>query len=158
MGGKDDPSNLALAHSRCNESKQDADLRVARKLARFGKIREACVKENRGPNLNDIFLQYGGSKLELPLELELDGNKEIVKYSLSDGADSRVYEERVYTDALSGFKYFFAELPIEYLFHDDRINPRSIGQNISKLVKEFVALRYFMWVVGTLSDPIEGIS
>jgi 5-methylcytosine-specific restriction endonuclease McrA len=69
MGGKDDPQNLALAHSRCNESKQDADLRVARKLARFGKIREACVKENRGPNLNDIFLQYGGSKLELPLEL-----------------------------------------------------------------------------------------
>jgi len=67
----------------------------------------------------------------LPLELELDGNKEIVKYSLSDGADSRVYEERVYTDELSGFKYFFAELPIEYLFHDDRINPRSIGQNIS---------------------------
>ena len=137
MGGKDDPQNLALAHSRCNESKQDADLRVARILARFGKIREACVKENRGPNLNDIFLQYGGSKLKLSLELELDGNNEIVKYSLSNGEDSRVYEERVYTDALSGFKYFFVELPIEYLFHDDRINPRSIGQNISKLVKEF---------------------
>jgi hypothetical protein len=67
----------------------------------------------------------------------LDGNKEIVKYSLSDGADRRVYEERIYTDELSGFKYFLAELPIEYLFHDDRINPRSIGQNISKLVKEF---------------------
>ena len=139
MGGKDGPSNLALAHSRCNESKQDADLRVARILARFSKIREVCVKDNRGPNLTDIFLRYGGSKYEL--SLELDENNEIVKYSLSNGEDSRVYEERVYTDELSGFKYFFAELPIEYLFHDDRINPRSIGQNISKLVKEFFLRR-----------------
>jgi len=139
MGGKDGPSNLALAHSRCNESKQDADLRVARILARFSKIREACVKDNRGPNLSDIFHRYGGSKFELPLELE--DNNEIVKYSLSHGDDSQVYEERFYTDELSGFKYFFAELPIEYLFHDDRINPRTIGQNISKLVKEFFLKR-----------------
>ncbi len=80
MGGSVDLSNLTLTHSSCNESKQDADLRVARILARFSKIREACLKENRVPNLTDIFLRYGGSKSELPLEL--DGNNEIAKYLL----------------------------------------------------------------------------
>ncbi len=135
IGGKDDPQNFALTHSKCNASKQDADLRVARILAKFSKIRDACLKENRGPNLTDILNQYGGSKYELPLEF--DENDGIIKHSFSQIGDNTIYKERVYTDELSNFRYFFAELPIEYLFHDDRINPRSIGQNISKLVKEF---------------------
>lgn len=139
MEGKDDPSNFAISHSECNESKQDADLRVARISARFTKIRDACLKENRGPNLTDILHKYGGSKYELPFEF--DENNGIIKYSLSQTGDGQIYEQRVFTDKLSGFKYFFTELPIEYLFHDDRINPRSIGQNISKLVKEFFLQR-----------------
>src|SRR5690606_24680645 len=32
---------------------------------------------------------------------------------------------------------FFTTLPIEYVHHDNIINPRSIGANISKLVTEF---------------------
>lgn len=139
VGGKDDPSNFALTHSRCNESKQDTDLRVARILARFSKIRDECLKENRGPNLTDILNKYGGSRYGL--RLDYDENNGIIKYSLSQTGDNNIYEERVYTDELSKFNYFFAELPIEYLFHDDRINPRSIGQNVSKLLKEFFLKR-----------------
>lgn len=75
------------------------------------------------------------------MPLVFDENNGNIKYSFSEMGDNKVYEERVFTDKLSGFKYFFAELPIEYLFHDDRINPRSIGQNISKLVKEFFLRR-----------------
>ncbi len=132
--GKDDPLNFALVHSSCNESKQDSDLRVARVLRRFSRIKDAI--SNRGPNLSDILIQYGGSQYDLFLNLEGD-REDSIKYSLSQIGDNDVYTERVYRDELSGFKYFFALLPIEYLFHDDKINPRSIGQNISKLVKEF---------------------
>jgi len=130
LGGKDDPLNFALTHSSCNESKQDADLTVARILAKFKRIQETCLQNNRGPNLSDILKEYEGTVYEF--NGQIDDDKGYIEYSLSKIGDNNTYRERIYTDKTSGFKYFFAELPIEYIHHDDRINPRSIGQNIVK--------------------------
>lgn len=47
----------------------------------------------------------------------------------------------MYTDSLSNMDYFFVNLPIQYLHHDDRINPRSIGSNIRNLIEEFIKKR-----------------
>jgi len=139
VGGKDDPSNFALTHATCNASKQDSDLRVARILSKFYKIQYRALKVNRGPNLTDILNEYGGSQFSL--KVKFDEKRSIVKYSFEEIGIKEVFEEKVYLDQLSGFKYFFSVVPIEYLFHDDRINPRSIGKNISKLVKEFFLKR-----------------
>ncbi|MCY4104606.1 MAG: HNH endonuclease [bacterium] len=43
----------------------------------------------------------------------------------------------IHKDKISGFRSAFVELPIEYLHHDDHINPRAIGTNLRKLVVEF---------------------
>jgi hypothetical protein len=136
-GGKDDASNLALTHSSCNRSKQASDLRVARVLARFSTIREECSKENRAPNLNDIFQIYNGAKHDLSVRLD-NGT---VKYSFPEIKDNEVHSSKLYTDDLSGVTYFFAKLPIAYLFHDERINPRPIGRSLAGLVEEFFKKR-----------------
>jgi hypothetical protein len=137
VGGKDDPSNFALTHSSCNRSKQAADLRIARVLSRFSKIQNKCTSENRGPNLSDILGEYGGSKYNLSLKIE----DSAIKYSFPEIGKNTIFQSPIYTDDLSGMTYFFAKIPIQYLFHDDRINPRAIGTNISKLIEEFFKKR-----------------
>jgi len=136
-GGKDDSSNFALTHASCNRSKQASNLEVARVLQRFSTLKEQLEVENRSPNLGDVLAQAGGGNSQLKFKHE----GQHVSYSLSDIGDENVYQVPVYKDDLSGFEYFFAKLPIQYFAHDDRINPRSIGANISKLVEEFYQKR-----------------
>ena len=131
--GKDDPSNFALTHDSCNRSKQASNLEVARVLHRFKRLKEKLVAENRSPNLGDLLKQAGGGNHQLGFKLS---NNEVT-YSLAELDDNTLRIVPVYEDELSGFRFFFAKLPIQYLAHDDHINPRSIGPNISKLVEEF---------------------
>ncbi len=137
LEGKSDPNNFALTHASCNRSKQASNLQVARVLQRFTRLKDQVMSENRSPNLGDILRQANGGLYKLGFSLS-DGQ---FTYSLSELGDSTLNKVPVYEDELSGFRYFFAKLPIEYLAHDDHINPRSIGSNISKLVEEFYQKR-----------------
>lgn len=137
IGGRDDPTNFALTHMSCNRSKQASDLNVARILYQFDRIRDNVARENRGPNLNDIFMAYGGSQHQIRFARQ-NGK---IRYSLPETNNNQILEAALYRDDLSQFEYFFAKLPIAYLYHDDKINPRSIGQNVTKLVQEFYLKR-----------------
>jgi hypothetical protein len=128
--GKDDRTNFALTQSSCNRSKQAADLRVARVLARFERIKETADSDDRGANLNDVLKSYGGAKGSLRAKIE----GETITY-IVDG-DHKI-SVPVHTDKLSGIRYFFAVLPLPPLYHDERINPRPIGSNVRGLVEEF---------------------
>ena len=134
MGGKDDPSNFALTFASANRSKQASDLKLARILHRFKKIQDNLKEhEDRSPNLNDILKTKEGSKYKLTFKIE---NNHIL-YSLAQSGNNSIVKAPIYKDKLSKLDYFFAVLPIEYVFHDDKLNPRSIGSNISKLIDEF---------------------
>ncbi|SFF18667.1 HNH endonuclease [Spirosoma endophyticum] len=133
LNGKDEQSNFALTFSSANRSKQASDLQLARILHRYEKIRKRLEAEDRSPNLNDLLVQAGGAKYSLAFVQE-NGR---VRYSLAEVGDTTIVDVPYYTDKLSGMEYFFANLAIEYLFHDDIINPRTIGSNINKLTEEF---------------------
>lgn len=137
--GKDSEDNFALTHESCNKSKQDADLTVARALAQLTEIKHKIVDGKLGndksetASLKHVFELIGGSKNSLHYKIKGD----VFKYTFPEIGDERVYEIPIYTDSLSGEKTVFIELPIEYLYHDELINPRGINNSISLLVKEF---------------------
>ncbi|MEN9564512.1 MAG: hypothetical protein RIR73_2756, partial [Chloroflexota bacterium] len=137
MSGKDDPSNFALTHASCNRSKQASNLEVAKILQRLNKLRDNLADENRGANLADVLEIHGGGKYLVNFSRQ-NGK---IHFSCPELGLNQVNEIPVYKDDLSGFEYFFTKLPIEYLHHDDKINPRAIGQNISKLIQEFYLKR-----------------
>lgn len=133
-GGKDDETNFALTFSYANRSKQAADLNLARINWKFKQqVEELQRNENRNPNLTDVLQQYGGAKFKLKYYI----NDNTVCFSYSEINRVEIIRLPVYTDTLSKERYFFTLLPIQYVFHDDKINPRSIGANVSKLLTEF---------------------
>ena len=133
-GGKDDESNMALTFSLANRSKQAADLNLARVNWVYKSLVEELQKnENRNPNLNDILKKYDGASNSLHYVIK-DG---IIRFSFAEIGRTDIIELPIYEDKKSSISYFFALLPIQYLHHDDKINPRSIGSNVTKLLAEF---------------------
>jgi len=132
--GKDSEENFALTHESCNKSKQDANLKIAKVLAKLKKILDKIHEtENKTASLKDILLAFNGSKYDFKYTIKED----ILEYSFSDIGDNNIYKTQIFTDNLSNEKTCFIELPLEYLYHDEEINPRGINRSISKLVKEF---------------------
>ncbi|MHB8279217.1 MAG: HNH endonuclease [Candidatus Humimicrobiaceae bacterium] len=132
--GKDSEENFALVHESCNKSKQDANLKIARILHKLKKIQdEVQEKENKAASLKQILKYFEGSKYDFKFKIE-DGN---VLYSFSELGDNQIYKSKIFIDKLSKEQTFFIDVPIEYIFHDELINPRSINSSISLLIKEF---------------------
>jgi len=130
--GKDEENNFGLTHESCNKSKQDADLRIARTLSRLNVIKEQTPK-GETTSLKHVLQYYGGSKYDFKYKI----NNNIMEYSFSNIGDNNIYKTTVFDDRLSGEKSSFIEVPIEYVFHDELINPRGINSSFKLLVKEF---------------------
>jgi hypothetical protein len=136
--GADDEQNFALTHASCNRSKGASDLRIARRMAEFEKLQEQVIdRGERGANLGHVLTKYGGAKAVIRLK-KADGR---VAFTLSAVGDESIQSVPLYQDPLSGMWYFFSMFPLEYIHHDDRINPRSIGTNIRALIEEFLRKR-----------------
>jgi hypothetical protein len=136
--GLDAENNFALTHASCNRSKGASNLEVARRLAEFERLQEQAIQEGRrGANLGDVLAQHGGAKARL----RLMRTGRCVKFAYGDIGDNEIQTVPLLHDKLSGMDTFFAAIPLEYLHHDDRINPRSIGSNIRGLIEEFLEKR-----------------
>lgn len=134
LKGKDAEENFALTHESCNKSKQDANLKIAKVLAKLKKIQDDVhSKGNKAASLKDVLNYYGGAKYDFKYTIENSN----LKYSFSDYGDNKIYIANVFEDNLSKEKSCFIEVPIEYIHHDEIINPRGINSSISMLVKEF---------------------
>ncbi len=135
-GGRDDEANFALTHSSCNRSKQASNLTVARVLRRFERIaerEEAKGGGNGGANLGHVLGDAGGASHDLSVARHGDQ----LRVTFAEIGENAITALPIHRDPLSGMDYVFAVLPIEYLHHDDQINPRGIGRALRGLVEEF---------------------
>jgi hypothetical protein len=136
--GLDAENNFALTHASCNRRKGAANLEIARRLAEFERLQEKAQDTGkRGANLGDVLSRHGGGKALLRIRREAAH----VEFSVPEVGDNSIRRVPFYHDKLSGMDSFFTALPLEYLHHDDRINPRSIGANIRGLIEEFLQKR-----------------
>jgi hypothetical protein len=132
--GLDAENNFALTHASCNRSKGAANLEIARRLAEFERLQARAQEAGkRGANLGDVLNRHGGAKALLRIRREAAH----VEFVIPEIGDNDIRKVPIYHDKLSGMDSFFTDLPLEYLHHDDRINPRSIGANIRGLIEEF---------------------
>jgi hypothetical protein len=135
--GKDDENNFALVHEACNRRKSASNLEVARILWRFYRIEKEANEEpgrtGQGANLGHVLKAFGGAEEALHMVVE----KKTVRYSIPDDSGVPITCLPIWNDGLSRMDYCFTKIPIKYLHHDERINPRSIGTNIRGLIEEF---------------------
>ena len=151
--GLDAEHNFALTHSSCNRSKGASNLQVARRVAEFERLQEEARQAGRrGANLGDILERHGGAKALLRLRCE-DGHAE---FSYSEADQDEIWRTPLLRDKLSGMRSFFTSVPVQYLHHDDRINPRSIGSNLRGLIEEFLEKRPQLHVALGWWAPTEG--
>ena len=87
--GKDSEINFALTHSHCNRSKLDADLNVARVLAKLEDIKVNTPK-NKQATLNDVLKAFDGGKYDFKYKIE--DNK--IKYTFNE-LGTEVYESPI---------------------------------------------------------------
>ena len=130
VGGKDQPENFAVTHDWCNRSKLASDPRVARVLARFDKLSNTSGEP---PNLGHVLKEYDGARYAWAVSDSGTG----LRATFSELGRTEITQYPTNEDKLSGFRHAFVHFPIEYLHHDDRINPRPIGRNLRRLVEEF---------------------
>ena len=153
--GKDEENNFALTHEACNRQKSSSDLRVARILRRFARIEQQAntATGQRGANLGHVLDAHEGSKCSLRMIAE----KGTVRFSISRVGGAPITTTLpLCRDGLSGMDYCFATLPLAYLHHDGRINPRSIGVNIRGLIEEFIHRRPQLHVTLAWWSPESG--
>ena len=132
-GGKDDDSNFALTHENCNKSKQDADLEVARAMANLTKIIKPALDKHETPSLKHVLSANGGSVYGFSYKIVDDK----LVYAFSQTGDDKIRTAEIFRDNLSNEQTVFIQVPLQYLYHDEKINPRGINSSIGLLIKEF---------------------
>ncbi len=132
--GKDAEENFAITHESCNKSKQDANLKIARVLQKLVKIQSNVHSiTGKSASLKNVLDTFGGGQHNF--NYHINGNT--LEYTFPEIGDNKKYSTTLFSDNLSGEQTCFIEIPVEYMYHDELINPRGINNSISKLIKEF---------------------
>jgi hypothetical protein len=128
-GGLTELSNLYLAHRTCNSSRQHLAFDIAQPLVHF----RAFAEQKRTVDFDQVLDEYVPTGRKLAAVKELDPKRWRISFA-HDSIDVPVFE-----DPSTAVKYFFVEVPKEYILNDKQIQPRLIiPTHVRKLALDFL--------------------
>ena len=116
--GKTEISNLYIAHRSCNSLKRDLPYSEAKLMIKFKKF---CESKGYNISFDDILDKYVGEKRK-PIKIILDNSQAAITFSQENQVEANVM-----IDPATQTRYFFAEVPIEYIHNDTQVQPRRIN-------------------------------
>jgi len=117
--GATEISNLYIAHRSCNSLKRDLPYSEAKLMIKFKKF---CESKGYNISFDDILDKYVGENSRKPVKIMLDNNKATLIFSSEDRVEANMM-----IDPATQTRYFFAEVPIEYIHNDTHVQPRRIN-------------------------------
>lgn len=116
--GKSEISNLYIAHRSCNSLKRDLPYSEAKLMIKFKKF---CESKGYNISFDDILDKYVGEKRK-SIKIVLDNSQAAITFSHENQVEANVM-----IDPATQTRYFFAEVPIEYIHNDTQVQPRRIN-------------------------------
>ena len=107
--------------------RNEIQLKRAEEALESIKLEEQSKSGHRVITLADVLQRYDGAQCDFAWEYSED--KRFIHYEIN--GEHRCSE--VFEDALSGERSVFLVLPIEYIHHDELINPRPVNLNLINL-------------------------
>jgi hypothetical protein len=142
QGGIDDSrNNWGLTHAHCNRAKSNRDLDLQRYLTRFQRARRGHLASGQSEDMFTVGVAlsiHGGAKRETAARVERDteGNEHLI-ITWEVGGQITTSRVPIQVDQNNpSVKSITAMVPIEQLFHDSDINPRSIV-DLEPFIEEF---------------------
>lgn len=140
-GGIDTRNNWGLTHAHCNRAKGNRDLDLQRYLARFQKARRGHLHSGQGEDTFTVGIAlsiHGGSKRDTAARVEHDEDgRDTFVATWEIAGQTTTIRLPIHADPNNAsIKSFTALVPIEYVFHDSDINPRSIV-DLEPFIEEF---------------------
>lgn len=140
-GGMDSQNNWGLTHESCNRSKGNRDLDLQRYLVRFQKTRDSHLHSGQGEDTFTVGVAlniHGGAKRETVARIERDseGRETFVSTWEISGQTITVRFPINVDSNNKTVRSFTSLVPVDYIFHDSNINPRSIV-DLNPFIEEF---------------------
>jgi hypothetical protein len=108
-------SNLQITHKKCNRSKKNIGNETAKPIIRF---KEWCSRRNN-PSFDDVIDEYKLKRKSFEINWKGD-----IPTLIFDGV--KIQGSQAFEDPAQKIKYFFCEVPTDYILNDKEAQPRMI--------------------------------
>jgi hypothetical protein len=122
-------ANIYLAHGRCNSYRQDLDVPTARKLVRFLRF----LEDHRDLKLDQVIDEYVAGQKRRSFIANVSPGSVVLQFEEGKSGELPLFE-----DPTTGWRFFYADVPANYILNDKEAQPRTIKfSQVQRLLKDF---------------------